>query len=379
MGIRIVIACLIGLSALVATPLPLVPEPARKVVYQSSSDGFYDVAGYGAAAVSSVSDLAEGMVAVGESLFGINTPPPYPILIQLVNRPPDDTPDFEVRPQRNGALIVRLDWNEFTSMELCCQAVASAYLWHVLLAYDRDSGPPPYWLELALGHRLRTQLQPATSDALRNAVMGLSPMSLETIFTTTRDMTAVEIHAVGLHGFWVLQFWERLPMPRIDQQRLFQMALREPDWRRVFDMAVRRSFELPADRERYWAVNFQNLVRPRQPPFLNLAESRARIQQLNTCLLSSDVDDIRLRADELWPWRKVPVARSLIQQQLRELKLEIQRINPVYFNAIVSLGQIYEATLADDAEAFSQAKANFRNDMAVAQQTEQEIQQLLNW
>ena len=368
--------------------------PERPNVFlRKTSNHYFEVAGTDFVSVQFVSHMAQEAGEYCASIVPMSNALPRPILVELV---PDDRANFQVpfliRPQANGNVNVYLRWNESATIKDTCQALVSAYLVRCAIWRFGHSAAPevPDWLEIGLGLGLQVHLRPALIDEVVEASSKDQPWPLERIFKLkgNEGLQSPEARRVC---FWLVRFLDNQSPDRERYQRLMLGFLRNlPPYDLLATSFPEKVTDLHAT-NLWWAVGYEATIRSRQSPFYSLDQSSKLVREIATITAEQDGQDIRLGLEQLFEFRGNTALTRAAQQRVREIKLELQKINPVYYNALLSLGLAYEAWLEMEApvgeedelspeqKAFAQALVLFERDFEAAQLLDLEIKRLLNW
>ncbi|MDP0498320.1 MAG: hypothetical protein Q7Q73_19175 [Verrucomicrobiota bacterium JB024] len=370
-----------------------VPE-APSVQVRITQNNYFQIAGEDYISVQYVTHMAQQAGEYGSSLVPMPNSLPLPILVELI--PPDkagfDSP-FLIRPQPNGDVHVRILWGEDTEFAQVCQALMSGYL--VRCAIWRfgteASAEVPDWFELGAGLGLELELRPALIDEVVLRSREDNPWPLTRLFALKGSESDPEARRQCL---WLLRFLQNQSPERDHFRRLMAGFLKNLPPFHLLASAFPDQFTNQKDAELWWAVGYEMAIRARSAPFYSLDESIRLIRDSASITAELNNGDVRARIHELFPYRGNPLMQKAALQRLREIKLELQKVNPVYYNSLLTLGTVYEAWMAlplpdvdydpnaelTEAErAYFQSIELFRSDYQAAQLLDLEIKRLLNW
>lgn len=265
------------------------------------------------------------------------------IVVQLI--PPEHyrgEEAYHIEVDDRGGIVVALLWDETLRLESVCEALARAYLIKRLWLFDPTLDPDsiPDWLAFAVGASLEVAWIPGRREALRERAKQQPPLGFADIFNAdgpygeTREWVATE-------AYWLLRFlrreWRRLP----DSLWLTVLTGTEPDW-----VLLAEHSTTPADatmRELWWAVGRADLLLSRAGAVLSLDESREVITRLAYITYEDESGDVRMPASAVLEFDDPAPFAADASDRTRITKLLLVRINPVYHNALISLGFFYEA------------------------------------
>ncbi|MBC2593131.1 hypothetical protein H5P28_02545 [Ruficoccus amylovorans] len=370
--------------------LPATPRVQVRV----TPNNYFQVAGEDYVSVQYVTHMAQQAGEYGSSLVPLSKSLPLPILVKLV---PAAQASFEsafvIRPQPNGDVHVSIRWGEDTEFSQVCQALMSGWLVRCAIwRFGTDAAAEvPDWLELGAGLGLEVQLRPALIDEIALQSRKENPWSLERIFSI-RGMDSSDSVQARRQCLWLLRFLENQSSDRERFQRLMAGFLKNLPPFHLLVAAFPESLPDEWTTAMWWAVGYEMGVRARQTPFYSLDESVKLIKDCATLTAEIDGRDVRALIHELYPYRGNPVMRSAARQRVREIKLLLQKVNPVYHNALLSLAVVYDTWLVlpqpESGDVFEPSEADkayfralelFTADYQTAELLNADIQRLLDW
>lgn len=365
--------------------LAAIPSPAhgqeKDFAERFSENNLFQVIGLSYEAVQFAGQMSDQCVNLGKEYLPIPLNPPQPVLVKLI---PEETADFEtpffVRTQANGGVHVNIRWGDETRFEDVCQALASGMLqrtaiWH----YGLDAGANvPDWFELAFGQLLASKIRAALIDHQREEALESSSMPAIEIMQAQGPF-GEHIEEVALNSVWFFRFLEAQAKNTATFRRICSAFLANLEPVSILVKGYPEEFSSIRELELWWEVGFQATVRGRQTPFYSMFESRELIRRLAFVTFQGDEADIRVAVNDLWPYRDDENFQVSVENRLREVKIEIQKINPVYFNGLLSLGMVLETSTSGVEASYQSALDVFTQDFRSAQQLELEIRRLLRW
>lgn len=367
----------IGLTIL---PSALHAQPGTDILERSSRDGLFSVIGTDFDGTQTVGAMSDQMERLGLRYFPEAQGIPVPIRVMLLTAPDFDAP-YIVTRQPNGNYFVYIAWNADTRFGDVCQALASAFVRRAAIwRYGPAAGPKaPHWLELALGQLLEAAIRPGYADVQREKALVRPPMGLEELLTA-RGPFDLQQEKVALNAVWFFRLLENRITDRTHLRRVLAAFLKGLDPAYVMVKAFPGKYENRAELEMWWAVGFQSMARSRETPFFTMEQSRELVRNLAIITVNLNGQDRRMAGTSLWEYRERDQVMSALELRHREIKLELQRINPVYYNSILSLGLFLEtAMIAEEPGPVKAANDRFLSDFRDAQELEIEIKRLLRW
>lgn len=369
---------LLLLVVLLALPIRAQEIPVNE---RYTGDGLYHIVGPSYDAVQFTAQMAERMSRLARQYLPVPKAPPQPVLIKLIPAEKADfTAPYHIRPQIGGGVYVLVRWGADTRFEDLAQALASGLLqrtaiWH----YGPEAAAQvPVWFQLAFGQELVTDIRPAAIDQQRTRALEKPPRPLSELLTATGPFGA-DLPEISVDSGWLFRFLSAQSKTRAAFRRVCSAFLAGMNPNAILVKGYPDQFENPREMELWWLVGFEATVRGRQGPFASPEESRHLLTSMAFITFEADDEDIRVAGQTLWNWHENPEARLAMEQRVREVKIEIQKVNPIYFNSMLSLGLLYEAALGEDPANFAQALAYFALDFQKGQMLELDIKRLLRW
>lgn len=323
-----------------------------------------------ATAASAILDIGQAVVEVGqrEWLFGRTLRESVIVrLIEAAPAGPEDAP-YAVRFAKDGPVTLSLRWHAEAPFDDVVQGLAHALLVANVRERARGQAPaPPPWLVHALALETQVALQPLRRQWLAREALSMELPALEQLMELTAYFGG-DRRRLALASYWLVQTLRAEAVDRSAYERLLSERLREEGGREALDALVFGTELDDAARELWWAVHFQAQVRSRLGPVLPLEDSRRLLERLSLLRAFVAEAEREFAPADLWPVRSDAAVRSAVFQRVREVKVEVPAINPVYHNALLSLGAFYEVLLREDVEEaeFVQALANWQSEKLFA-------------
>lgn len=264
-------------------------------------------------------------------------------------------------------VVVSVRWHEQTDFSLLCQGMTQGFMtsWALSQYGLEGAGRTPPWLPLALGVELEVMLHPRYQDHLREQSQALPTYSLEEL-TAEKAFEWDELAALRLDAYWLFELLKADSLNPRHLSGLLQDILSGTPTLESMErfLRLRQRFE---DRELWWAVRVQAFARAWSGALYSTAESTLLLERLETLGIDLEGKEVVLKPHDIFPYRNLPATRAAVMWRLREIKFELNRVNPVYFNAFHSLGQLYEGLLDPKAERFEFLEIQYAEDKDWAQ------------
>lgn len=168
------------------------------------------------------------------------------------------------------------------------------------------------------------------------------------------------------HGYYLWEFWREVAGGR----RGFRRLLREvttgefeaAPWLERYGMPVIGEAELELG-WRTWALS---AFERKRGPVQSLRRSRLLVENLLEVDLEVEDRLVKASVADLWPNRTAPWWEEERTQRLEWVKRSLTGINPLYFNALHSLGSVLEAMEGSRRERFDLAVERLARDLEEA-------------
>ncbi len=310
-------------------------------------------------AAGAILNIGQAAVGVGQREWFFGRTLRQSVIVRLIRAAPagpEDAP-YRVRAPANGPVSLALRWHAEAPFDDVVQGVAHALLVASLRERSEGQAPEPLpWLVHAFALQVQVALQPLrrqwfARQALAQGVPAVrSIWEAETYFGEDRQGRA-------LSSYWLLRCVRAEAVSREWYSAFLQGLLREGGGVEALNGLRAEAISDDQARELWWAVSFQAEVRARLGPVLPMEDSRRLLERLSLLRAFVAEAEREFAPEDLWLVRDDPKVRQAVAQRVREVKVEVPVINPVYHNALLSLGALYEALLQEDAEAAAYAEA----------------------
>lgn len=378
-----------GVTAGGASALPAVPvyDPNAEIrgtqqLLSQTQRRVFEIWGTEYNAIQSVTTLAQAIENVVGAYLPYIESFPQPIWIQVTRNPQATEPFFQIQVSSGSDMGLRVFWNGDTSAEFVAQGISWALLQRIAMWRwgQVDEGTVPHWLPWAVAQEAIASLQPARNHGLAAAVWEnrdfLPLVQLIGARQGAGSWSATQMNAARLQALW----FYRLLRDRISNRNQFGLLIEAFLSDRSGISVLQRAFgddvKDPRRAQQWWEVGLMDVIHQQQGMVYSLAQSDRLLSALSGVTAWSNGRDERMSGPALWAVRDQERWQSALWYRQREVKIELQRINPVYFNALLSLARFYDLLLEkggsdkDDLEelqaAVDAAYTDFVEDFAFA-------------
>ena len=274
--------------------------------------------------------------------------------------------DYRIRISSRGQVDLDFCWNESLSFETICRAFTEAYLLYYA-RFNYGVGADERiraWSVSALVSRIYLSLRPAwKADFIRVArqseTLGIKSLLLARLSEANDGQ--LDPH----QGYWLLQILRKSGLTRSQLTVLLERAIAGADVSsQLSELIFPASEENPESLlEEWWQNQLRNYLTQEYEFYDSLKISQSWIGQMarfEDChAANGKLNDLM----QLWTYRKDETLRSVLSARCEIIRLRIERVNPAYFNAALSLGALYETILeAENKHEFIRALVNYLND-----------------
>ncbi len=352
-------------------------DPAQGVQPTWAETQVFKIIGPDGDSLTAMVDLAEAVFEVGKAGFGVPADlGPQPILVRLVR--PKQMPSVDrwhvAGTGYLGGTVVYLSWSKETALDDALRALSEGLLARAGACRDeaakraQNRPLPPRWLVLALARSVDVYLRPALRDDL--AERARRPGALPSLTTILSSAPAAGLTA----EYDAAAYWAAMFLSEEARHPDEFLALTERLWRQPEDAAqvLQGAFgaaikEADGSQELWWRAGVQWLLRGRITTTRTMAESRRDVRRLAFVVLSKDGQDSWVELPDAFALREDEAIEPVLRAGLAAAKADLRGVNPVYHNALLSLGLAYEALLNESHKAFSARYARFMDDFEAAQ------------
>lgn len=364
-----------------SSQLPVMAEPDDEIIWKEGR--YFDVIGTDNRSVSYANALAEHIaetcrryLKAGSHGFA------QKMLITL--RPEHDPEfkgaDYRIQVSPRGQVSLDFCWDESLDFETACYATTEAYLLnYARFNHGADAARNVrFWALSALASQSYLSLRPALranfiEKARRSELPEIG------IFLSLRLPEATEKDLNSAWGYLLFQILRDNRLSRSQLAILLDRAVAgvdvEADIAKIlFPGKPEESKERLAQ---WWQSQIDGYLAREYEFCESLTTSRLWIEKM------ADFDVVRVSGEKLqdlmglWDGRHDENLRSLLGARCEIIRLRMERVNPAYFNAALSLGTLYEAVLeAKRRHEFIRAVAVYLNDWEDAKRLHARVDEL---
>jgi hypothetical protein len=353
-----------------------VPLPGVRIVDR----GYFIIVYKDALSGKFVSRVCDEVISLANKYFEVAKVPPAKIIIELIplSEVKFKTP-YKIIIDKVGAVTVSIPWSKETKFGDLCQAIVRGFMmmWtHDNFGLKRAESIPP-WIDLALSVKLETFIQLGNQELFKYEARDIPKLSIEEI-VSGNSVKKYKLDSLTLHSFWLFEFLRKSSPNRAEFGRFLAKVLAGEDCMGLVEKYYLKDLKYNKEEKfLWWAVGMQSMIGSDSAWLYTMEESRILLHQFGSITVQMYDSDSTLNLSQIWNQRKDPTVVAALRWSLRDMKLELYSINPVYYNSMHSLGQVYEAFLGDDLKLCNQMIANFSKDYYDAIALDKEISKSL--
>lgn len=358
------------------------PAPKAAARTRFAEDDWFLIVAEEPLTVGVLLEIGQAAVAVLQRDWAVEAAATRQTIVRVVRTRPagEGEAPYLLGTAAGGQVTVSLRWHAQAPFEDIVEGISLGLLTSVRAsAAPEEPASIPYWLVRAFAMEVQTDLQPLRRRYFAREALAMDVPTLEAVVQAPAAFNP-EGRTLSLASYWLLQALEAESGSRSRYLELLRSLISVDDALAVLEEAFPELMGSTAQRELWWVVRFHEQTRSRLGPILDLERSRQRIEQL--ALLRARVAEAEreFAPEDLWIAREAPALRLAVAQRLREVKVEVPRINPAYHNALLSLGAVYELVLQEDPdwEDFASALTLWREEKRYASRLQADVQELLN-
>ena len=351
----------------------------------SSVDGeYFEVVGFDNRSVSHVSELAEH-IAEESNQYLPDGGVAFPSRILIALRPPASAGfegSWEIILGKQGRVRLDFKWDAVLTLPQVCSAITEAYLTRYALYQFGPSALENMraWPVQALAIENYLSLRPATlinliKESRQSAMVGSSVLLSAAFSSGTSDH-------FNAHAYFFLSALKSNLADRRLVRLVVDYALSGGDPSIMLAKQL-----LPSDPaletitlDQWWTFQRNSMVEIDYDLFEEMTNSRIWIEQMANFAVYREKNGEMRDLRKLWSLKENPELREILKARCALIKLRLEVVNPLYYNAARSLGALYEIVLSQDSAAhrFMHTLIGYLGDFEDAKQIEKTTLGLLD-
>ncbi len=277
----------------------------------------------------------------------------------------------------NGNIYITLRWNSTLSVEKISRILSLASLKKIALEYGGTKAfkNTPKWIEYAMSAVVQQQLTAGLASYYSRICRsgGTQKQDIDVIFDI-KDVSDENLSYTEAKFFFVLKAIESI-IPRSKMQEFMRFLLiSEFPSKAILNELHKKG----ANAHIRWICILNGEILARAGGIQSLEESDTELVRLAVLPTSNKLGErIGVFASDVFKYSEKESFKGDIQTRLVEIKIASLKMNPVYHNALVSLGNIYESALKDDEKAFTQYLKLFKVELNKARNISKRVRELM--
>ena len=285
--------------------------------------------------------------------------------------------DFSVMLYDDGEVTLAAKWSDDLDFDGFCKLLTGAALRKVSL----ESGGlenwknPPYWLELAMAQALAQEMRFGTAIDLARIAADNPPADVKSILRFSRS-DKIDPRIMDAHSYWMLRSVEKASRNGNMLAKFLKFALKNQDADKVAK-AFANAFVPPVyDFDTWWRCLITGEIWARLGGVNNPDWSDSEIMRLAIIQTDSESGE-RIGVSDSDIFKNRDYILDELEMRLMEIKVAMTKINPLYYNCLVSLGRMYEAALDDEEDDFAAAHSDFLREYKNARTMSASVKEMM--
>lgn len=285
----------------------------------------------------------------------------------------DDEGGVVSKIQGGSAEIKVVFGKNFTSFKYC-EALIDAYLSVYKKEYLNSEKPTPYWLTLAIKTSLARFFSYGISFELVDYAAKNPPDALEKVLKYAEDEDGKNFSQQENSAYWTLAAFQAASKNTKDFEDIFKkLLLGESDIKNLLPEQTKNfadNFGL------WWRVLITGEIYSRYGGIKNFENSEKEVVYFCTILKTRNEESPEKIFDKEIFNRRNEI-KPEINRRIMEIKIGITWLNPVYCNAAIALGRMYEAAYNGNKSDFDTARGQFLQELLTAREIAKRSSKLL--
>jgi len=363
------------LGTLTPTPatLEIVDLPRGFFVHENP---FYYVFSDMPMVVNKIATITSASESAMREYFGKIDPFIKPIVINIVDS--KDT-SFEgqvsVDVKSNTDIIIAVRWDENLDLDTLSRLLSGAILRKLTMeksGSEESLKKIPFWIECGFANVIRQKAETSIINKYARDASKEHPLPLEKVLNFTREN--IDYEKCAAHSFWALHSLNKMFKNKSEFNTFLRKACFEANISRDLNFLYRFfSNENKENFEKFYNCVLTHEIISRLGGIQTMEDSAQELLRL--CFVSADMESEGFVDNAVFENRKI--LRESLSTRILELKAFLPRVNPLFYNATLSLGGMYEAALDGDSETFQKYRKSFIQEFSEAQILSKEVKQLL--
>ncbi len=319
--------------------------------------------------------LAENADKAFAQCFGPGTPFAKPVEIHML---PEGDAEFDghflENISRSGDTVISVKCTPALPLDEFCRLLNRAYLRTLALALGGEKAffSVPKWMQDAFDVSAAAGLSRGVSFEMARRAAKLPPAPPEDVFSGRLPDGANEISA----------YWTMVAMrAACGQPAKFESLMRRllvcgGDSAKAAE-TLRAEFPGARDFGLYWRTALCGEIFARLGGVKRPEDSDAEIRRLCVLAVPREGESPQPVFDAAI-FENRDLLQKAIEARIMEIKLELPWTNPAYYNAMVSLGRMFEAAAEGDSGGFEKGRADFLSELRRARDISQRTEKILS-
>lgn len=345
---------------------------------------YFEIVGTDNRSVSFVNALGEHIAEMCQRYLKVGSHD-FPRRMLVTLRPEervDLEKNYQIQISSRGQVRLDFSWNDSLSFEMTCRAFTEAYLMHYA-RFNYGVGADErirFWAVSALASRSYLSLRPAQKANFIRASRQSEMLGITSLLSAyLPEGSGKKLNPY--QGYWLLQILRESGLKNSQLATLLDQAIAGADLKnQLLEVILSKNEKEPEVLLEDWWQNQLSLYLSQGHEFCDSLEiSRLWIGEM------ADFDAYDVAGGklgdmmELWTYRHDEGLRSVLHARCEIIRLRMEQVNPAYFNAVLSLGALYETVLeAEGKHEFIRSVITYLNDWEDTRQLHARVEEFMS-
>ncbi|MFI3291640.1 MAG: hypothetical protein R3Y46_07150 [Opitutales bacterium] len=348
------------------------PEYQQEAILRNTSTSSFFIVGedsFGFSQIREIITCAEGII---EQYLGLKIGSNNKINLRIIPFSDEKYDKQFYIDTIDNAMYLMLRWDKNLEYEAFSKFIMGAMLRKLSQERKLDKDyEVPYFLELSLSILLQERARAMSSEMAKKA-SETKLLSLKDTLNISREIGDIE--QKDLSAYWNLIAINRFFKDKKLLRGLLSNYLFKKDDLDIYNY-ISNTYK-DGDVEKYFKCIIYSELSSRAGGVMSMQDSAEELLRLS--FIRKDSINTALGDKDIVKYSEDKEIRNAIKRRITEIKILLPKINPVYFNTLISLGEMFEEALNKDESAFDETRLIFINEFKNAQYLQSRAISLLN-
>ena len=345
-----------------------------KAISFAETDLFF-IAAEDSEALSQVKKIAKSCENVFEQLFPKGSYVATFVPKNSIRVFPKDTKMADVVVSKSDDMVfVDIKWSEHLELDVVCSALVDSVLKRLFASKERVY-KLPQWLHWGIECVVADEVKLGVSTFFARVASENPYSDINSILGYSKQ--SVDENIGKAHSFWLLKALQKLT----DKQSMFALigniiSMNLTPTQTFAEFEKMLSLPQNVDVQLWLGCVISSEVCARSGGVDSCRDSEIEVLRLCSIRVFVDGKPESVPCDRLFAFGES--AKISAKTRLLEIKMLLAKVNPVFFNATVVLGEVYEAFIAENQKLYAKKMSEFIDEFTKARATVIEIEKIMN-